>query len=67
MNAKKFSEALGNVREEYITEAIAYQPKRHRRRWAAWGCSGSVRLFPRCGNDSLPFLDLCRLLCRGLC
>lgn len=38
MNAKKFSEALGNVRGEYITEAIAYRPKR-RRRWAAWGAA----------------------------
>lgn len=45
MNAKKFSEALGNVREEYITEAIAYQPKRHRRRWAAWGAAAACVCF----------------------
>lgn len=27
MKAKKFSEALGNVRDEYVSEAIAYQSK----------------------------------------
>lgn len=37
MKAKKFSEALGNVREEYVSEAIAYQSKRKRRSWIKWG------------------------------
>lgn len=33
MKAKKFSEALGNVRDEYVSEAIAYQSKRKSRSW----------------------------------
>lgn len=37
MNAKKFSEALGNVRDEYVSEAIAYQSKRKNRSWIKWG------------------------------
>lgn len=37
MKAKKFSEALGNVRDEYVSEAIAYQSKRKSRSWLKWG------------------------------
>lgn len=41
MKAKKFSEALGNVREEYISEAIAYQSKRKSRSWVKWGAAAA--------------------------
>lgn len=36
MKAKKFSEALGNVSDEYVSEAIAYQSKRKNRSWLKW-------------------------------
>lgn len=37
MNAMKFSAALGNVRDDYVSEAIAYQGKRKRHSWLKWG------------------------------
>lgn len=37
MNAKKFSIALGNVRDEYVSEAIEYQSRRKRHNWLKWG------------------------------
>lgn len=36
MNAKKFSVALGNVRDEYVREAVAYQKKQKRYNWGKW-------------------------------
>lgn len=37
MNAKKFSVALGNVRDEYVSEAIEYQSRQKRHNWGKWG------------------------------
>lgn len=37
MNAKKFSVALGNARDEYVSEAIEYQRRRKRHNWGEWG------------------------------
>lgn len=41
MKAKKFSEALGNVREEYVSEAIAYQSKHKSRNWVKLGAAAA--------------------------
>ena len=36
MTTKKFSGALGNVDEKYITEATSYSAKRSKRTWVRW-------------------------------
>ena len=36
MNAKDFSNAIGEVGEKYVTEAITYQHKRKRHSWIKW-------------------------------
>lgn len=37
MNAKDFSVALSNVRDEYVTEALTYKTVRKKRGWIKWG------------------------------
>lgn len=41
MNAELFSEALGEVRDSYIEEAIRYQRSLQKRRLARWGISAA--------------------------
>ncbi len=36
MTTKKFSNALGNIGENYINEAVSYTPKRKKNTWAKW-------------------------------
>ena len=36
MTTKKFSNALGNIGEAYVDEAISYTPKRKKSAWAKW-------------------------------
>jgi len=36
MTAKKFSNALGNIGEGYVDEAVRYTPKRKRSPWVKW-------------------------------
>lgn len=45
MNAKKFSAALGNVRDEYVSEAIKYQNSRKRHNWYKWGAIAACLVF----------------------
>ena len=37
MNAKKFSNALGNVRDNYVDEAANYSAKKKSNVWLKWG------------------------------
>ena len=37
MTAKKFSNALGHIGEDYINEAATYTPKRKKNAWIKWG------------------------------
>lgn len=36
MTTKKFSNALGNISEDYINEAVTYTPKRKKNTWVKW-------------------------------
>lgn len=36
MTTKKFSNALGNIGENYINEAVSYTPKRKKNTWVKW-------------------------------
>lgn len=36
MTTKKFSNALGNIGENYINEAVSYTPKRKNNTWVKW-------------------------------
>ncbi len=36
MNANKFSNALGNIGEKYVDEAVNYTPKRKKNAWVKW-------------------------------
>ncbi len=37
MNSKKFSNALGNVKDNYVDEAVAYTTKKKSNVWLKWG------------------------------
>lgn len=37
MNTKKFSEAMGEIDDKYVDEAIQYQSKKKKRGWLKWG------------------------------
>lgn len=56
MNAKKFSNALGNVRDEYVSEAIVYQNKRKRHNWAKWGIMAACLCIAVC-VVVIPFMN----------
>ena len=44
MTAKKFSNALGNIGEGYVDEAVRYTPKRKRSPWVKWGSIAACML-----------------------
>lgn len=57
MNAKDFSNAIGEVGEKYVTEAIIYQRKRKKHSWNKWIAAAAcvclilVGMFPLFNNQ----------------
>lgn len=57
MNAKKFSVALGNVRDDYVSEAIAYQNKRKSKSWLKWAAMAACLCLVIIGTFVAPGLQ----------
>ncbi len=53
MNAKKFSEALGNVREDYVNEAAAYRRSSKSLSWVKWGAAAACLCLVAAGSGIL--------------
>ncbi len=53
MNAKKFSEALGNVREDYVNEAAAYRRGSKSLSWVKWGAAAACLCLVAAGSGVL--------------
>ncbi len=53
MNAKKFSEALGNVRDDYVSEAAAYQRGSKSLSWVKWGAAAACLCLVVAGSGVL--------------
>lgn len=62
MNTKKFSNALGNISESYVDEAVTYTAKKKSPPWVKWVavaaclCFAVMGLFPLFGNHESPFV-----------
>ncbi len=53
MNAKKFSEALGNVREDYVNEAATYRRSSKSLSWVKWGAAAACLCLVVAGSGVL--------------
>ncbi len=53
MKAEKFSEALGNVREDYINEASTYNRSSKSRSWIKWGAAAACLCLVAAGSGVL--------------
>ncbi len=53
MNAKKFSEALGNVRDDYVNEAATYRRGSKSRSWIKWGAAAACLCLVAAGSGIL--------------
>ncbi len=53
MKAEKFSEALGNVREDYINEAAAYRRSSKSLSWVKWGAAAACLCLVAAGSGIL--------------
>lgn len=53
MNAKKFSEALGNVREDYVNEAATYRRAGKSLSWVKWGAVAACLCLVAAGSGVL--------------
>ncbi len=53
MNAKKFSEALGNVRDDYVNEAATYQHSSKSLSWVKWGAAAACLCLVVAGSGVL--------------
>ncbi len=53
MNAKKFSEALGNVREDYVNEAATYRRSSKSLSWVKWGAVAACLCLVAAGSGVL--------------
>ena len=56
MNTKKFSDALGNVDESYIDEAISYKSKRKNNFWLKFGSVAACLAVVLTAGITLPAL-----------
>ncbi len=53
MNAEKFSEALGNVREDFVNEANTYNRGSKSRSWIKWGAAAACLCLVAAGSGVL--------------
>lgn len=53
MNAKKFSEALGNVRDDYVNEAATYRHSSKSLSWVKWGAAAACLCLVAAGSGIL--------------
>ena len=57
MTAKRFSQALGNVRESYVNEAATYTEKKKTKNWLRWGGVAACLCLAVVGAIMIPMLN----------